>query len=107
MATGFAVFRSTAVKDPAADLTRRDKLIAAGLALLVLLLGYGRMVPQVCGAYHDDALYVITAKALAHGQGYRLINLPGAPMQTKYPILYPALLAMSGKSGPIFLIICC
>lgn len=102
MATGFAVFRSTAVKDPAADLTRRDKLIAAGLALLVLLLGYGRMVPQVCGAYHDDALYVITAKALAHGQGYRLINLPGAPLQTKYPILYPALLAMVWKVWPNF-----
>jgi|GEM_PF-566690 hypothetical protein len=100
--SGFAVIRSTAVKEPAADLRRRDKLIAAGLALLVLLLGYGRMVPQVCGAYHDDAIYVITAKALAQGLGYRLINLPQAPLQTKYPILYPALLAMVWKLWPNF-----
>ncbi len=102
LATGGALFRSTAAKEPAAALTRRDKLIAAGLALLVLLLGYERLVPQVCGAYHDDAIYVITAKALAHGLGYRLIDLPGAPLQTKYPILYPALLAMVWKLWPNF-----
>ena len=77
-------------------------MTAAGLALLVVLLGYGRMVPQVCGANHDDGIYVITAKALAQGQGYRLIDLPGAPRQTKYPILYPALLAMVWKLWPNF-----
>ncbi len=77
-------------------------LTAAGLALLVVLLGYGRMVPLVCGGYHDDGIYVITAKALAQGQGYRLIDLPGAPRQTKYPILYPALLALVWKLWPNF-----
>jgi hypothetical protein len=102
MPSGFAVCRSTAGKGHAAVLTRRDKLIAAGLALLVLLLGYGRMVPRVCGSFGDDAIYVITAKALAQGQGYRLINLHGAPLQTKYPILYPALLAMVWKLWPNF-----
>src|SRR5262249_4735789 len=47
----------------------------------------------VCGEYHDDAIYVSTAKALAEGEGYRQTFLPGAPPQTKYPPLYPALLA--------------
>ncbi|MGA7579091.1 MAG: ArnT family glycosyltransferase [Desulfobaccales bacterium] len=102
MLSGLALFRSSAVKEPAARLSRRDMLTAAGLGLLVLLLGYGRMVPQVCGGYHDDAIYVITAKALAQGQGYRLINLPGAPRQTKFPILYPALLALVWKLWPNF-----
>ena len=34
-----------------------------------------------------------TAKSLAAGTGYRHIELPGQPWQTKYPILYPAVLA--------------
>jgi hypothetical protein len=60
------------------------------------------MVVGVCGVYHDDAIYVSTAKALAEGQGYRLINLPDSPVQTKYPILYPGLLALIWKLWPRF-----
>jgi len=81
---------------------RRDKLIVAGLFFLVLVLGYWRMVPEVCGTYHDDGIYVITAKALAQGQGYRLTYLPHAPIQTKYPILYPVILAVFWKLWPTF-----
>jgi hypothetical protein len=81
---------------------QRDQLIVAGLAVLVLILGYWRMVPGVCGCFHDDGIYVITAKALAQGQGYRLTYLPDAPLQTKYPILYPALLAVIWKLWPSF-----
>ena len=47
-------------------------------------------------------IYVITAKALAQGQGYKLINLPHPLWQTKYPILYPALLAVIWKLWPTF-----
>jgi len=83
-------------------LDRRDKLIASILAAVVLVAGYWWMVAGVCGIYHDDAVYVSTAKALAEGQGYRLINLPGAPLQTKYPILYPAILAIIWKLWPSF-----
>jgi hypothetical protein len=81
---------------------RRDQLIVAGLAVLVLILGYWRMVPEICGCFHDDGIYVITAKALAQGQGYRLTYLPDSPLQTKYPILYPALLAVIWKLWPSF-----
>jgi hypothetical protein len=80
----------------------KNRVIAALLFFLVLVLGYWRMVPGVCGFFHDDAIYVITAKALAHGQGYKLIFLPHAPIQTKFPILYPALLAMIWKLWPSF-----
>ena len=50
--------------------------------------------PRAVGLWQDDAIYVCTAKALATGQGYRHIEIPGQPLQTKYPILYPALLAV-------------
>ena len=84
------------------SMSQRDKLVAVTLFVLVLILGYGRMVPEVCGNFHDDGIYVITAKALAQGQGYRLTYLPHAPLQTKYPILYPALLAAVWKLWPSF-----
>lgn len=45
------------------------------------------------GAYHDDGIYAVAAKALAEGHGYRIVSLPGAPPQTKYPVLFPWLLS--------------
>ena len=83
-------------------LGRLDYGIAVVLAIVVLILGSWRLVPRVSGVFHDDAIYVATAKALADGQGYRLINLPDAPHQTKFPILYPALLAAIWKIWPAF-----
>ncbi len=86
----------------AVPLQRRDAGVAIALVTVVLVAGAYRMVGGVCGVYHDDAIYVSTAKALAEGDGYRLINLPGAPVQTKYPILYPALLAGIWRLWPRF-----
>ncbi len=51
-----------------------------------------REMPHL-GSYHDDAVYWISAQSLAEGHGYRLPHLPENPAQTKYPPLYPALLA--------------
>src|SRR5690606_7431469 len=56
----------------------------------------------VVGNYHDDGIYVSTAKALAEDGTYRLVNLPGTPLQTKYPILYPFLLSLLWKAWPAF-----
>jgi hypothetical protein len=75
-------------------LTVRDGLAALALAVTLLFMGGERIVPGVVGSFHDDAVYAVTAKSLAEGSGYRLINFPGAPRQTKYPILYPAVLAV-------------
>ncbi|MEJ2226347.1 MAG: hypothetical protein P8X49_14555 [Syntrophobacterales bacterium] len=84
-------------------LTRRDWSLALGFFVLTVLLGAMLMVPRVTGVLIDDGIYVTTAKALATGQGYRLINLPGEPLQTKYPPIYPALLALVWNRPPIFL----
>jgi len=54
------------------------------------------------GMFHDDGIYLVTAKALATGHGYRIISLPGEIAQTKYPILFPALLAAVWKMSPQF-----
>jgi hypothetical protein len=45
------------------------------------------------GVAQDDGLYVILAKALATGQGFRFINLPGAPAGVHFPPGYPVFLA--------------
>ena len=54
------------------------------------------------GYLHDDALYQVGAKSLAQGAGYRIQSLPGQPYQTKYPPLYPILLAAIWKLDPSF-----
>ncbi|MGE0821072.1 MAG: hypothetical protein AB7G75_26155 [Candidatus Binatia bacterium] len=56
----------------------------------------------VLGLFHDEGLYVTLAKSLSEGQGLRLLNLPTAPVQTKYPILYPYLLSWAWWLNPAF-----
>ncbi len=58
-------------------------------------------MPQL-GFYHDDSIYWVSAKALASGSGYRIDSLPRQPWQTKYPPLFPALLALVWKLNPDF-----
>jgi hypothetical protein len=60
------------------------------------------MVDAGVGSFHDDGIYVANAKALAEGRGYRSINLPGAPYQTKYPPLFSSLLAVVWLVSPVF-----
>ncbi len=52
--------------------------------------------------FWDDGVYVITAKALATGHGYRFIHLPGAPAATHYPPLWPMLLSIVWRIVPAF-----
>ena len=54
------------------------------------------------GVFYDDALYTILGKAIASGEGYRYLNIPGAPPATHYPPGYPALLALLWKISPTF-----
>jgi hypothetical protein len=83
------------------------KRSAAALALLLALAPSARLawesrdMPHL-GYFHDDSIYWITAKSLADGAGYRIASLPGAPFQTKYPPLYPLLLAGVWRAAPGF-----
>lgn len=60
------------------------------------------MSPWPVGVYYDDGIYLILGKALATGEGYRYLNLPGHPAATHYPPGYPALLALLWKVAPSF-----
>jgi hypothetical protein len=73
------------------------------LALLpaVRLLWLSRDNPHL-GFYHDDGVYWVTAKSIAQGAGYRIVSLPGQPLQTKYPPLFSTLLAAAWKLNPAF-----
>lgn len=80
---------------------RRLAILAA--ILVVYVFQVERVHPVIFfGQFQDDSIYFSTAKALAHGQGYHLISFPGAPPQTKYPILYPWLLSFIWKLNPGF-----
>src|SRR6185436_3223086 len=83
---------------------RRDRewimlAIAAALTLAAALVAID---PLPVGVFYDDAQYLILAKALASGDGYRFINLPGAPAATHFPPGYPLLLALLWKLSPSF-----
>jgi hypothetical protein len=54
------------------------------------------------GVFHDDAMYVILGRALATGQGYRYLNLPGAPVASHFPPGYPLLLSLVWRVAPGF-----
>ncbi|OYV71584.1 MAG: hypothetical protein B7Z72_06610, partial [Gemmatimonadetes bacterium 21-71-4] len=74
--------------------------LIVAIAVCALAIWAGR--PYAVGVYHDDGVYVILAKALATGRGYRYLHLPGAPVAGHYPPAYPALLAMLWRVVPHF-----
>jgi len=73
---------------------------------LLALAAFGAVVaaigPWPVGVFQDDGIYVVLAKSLATGQGYRYLNIPGAPNATHYPPLFPAWLALLWKVSPSF-----
>ena len=67
--------------------------IGITLALATAYVGVAATSPVSVGLWRDDGIYVVTGAALAAGDGYRHEELASRPLQTKYPILYPALLS--------------
>src|SRR5215472_5347515 len=84
----------------------RGRIATAALFLLALapsawLAWRWRAMPQL-GLHQDDALYLVGAKSLAEGHGYRIESLPGSPFQTKYPPAVSAIMTLVWKVGPGF-----
>lgn len=86
----------------ARDALRFDQAALAILFIVVLGTAVWAAQPYPVGVYHDDGVYVVLAKALANGEGYRYLNLPGAPVATHYPPAYPLFLALFWKLSPEF-----
>jgi hypothetical protein len=93
--------RIAASSNPFFPMNRRRAVITLLFLTLIPVYWIAYRAPAV-GIFHDDGIYLVTAKALAEGKGYRIISLPSEMNQTKYPILFPALLAIIWKVFPSF-----
>lgn len=87
---------------PAIVTTTLRRWTPALAALLALAAGLFALDPSPAGVYYDDAHYVLLGRALATGEGYRYLNLPGAPFATHYPPGYPVFLALLWRIAPGF-----
>ncbi len=81
---------------------RLERLVPVALVALVMLVALLTVTPWPVGAFQDDAIYTVLAKALATGEGYRMINLPGSPHATHYPPAYPFFLSLLWRVSPSF-----
>lgn len=75
---------------------------AALTFLAALALGVFAMNTLPIGVFHDDARYLLLARSLADGTGYRFVFVPGAPAGTHFPPAFPLLLAAVWKIAPPF-----
>ena len=93
--------KATTTTDPVI-LSKNNLYIALGLFLLTIAFGLLTTAPGVIGSYHDDGIYVATAKALAEGNGYIQPNLPVTLPQTKYPPFLSYVFMLVWKIYPHF-----
>src|SRR3954466_11203431 len=92
MTTGAAALTTTASHRLARTMPAWLLPVLAGA--IVIAAGVLIVDSYVVGIAHDDGMYVILGKALATGQGYRWVHVPGAPPATHFPPGYPAVLAL-------------
>jgi hypothetical protein len=84
------------------DAATRQWLMPLLVGAAVLAVGMALVDGLPVGVTNDDGMYVILAKSLATGHGYRWLNLPGAPAATHFPPGYPAILAVLWWIAPAF-----
>ncbi len=69
---------------------------------VALALGVFAMNPLPFGAFHDDARYLLLARSIAQGTGYRFVFVPGQPAGTHFPPAFPLLLSLLWRVAPAF-----
>jgi hypothetical protein len=74
-------------------LTRHKERVFLAIIIVYVLLGIAHFQTEL-SIIGDNAQFLILGKALATGQGYHQINMPSNPVHTKYPVGFPALLAI-------------
>lgn len=82
--------------------SKRDSWCALVLAAVAVAASAMAVTTRPVGVFQDDGMYVVLARSLAEGDGYRFGNLPNAPYGTHFPPLYPLWLALLWKLGPSF-----
>ncbi len=87
--------------EPGWQSPRFRRWVGVGVALCALV--YFLRLDQVVSYYFvDDGYYITLAKALATGQGYRLINTPSGSLMPLYPPAFPVLLSIVFRLSPNF-----
>ena len=94
--------RPIVAADVAARRTAWWPVALACVGALALATGIAIVDALPVGVVADDSFYVILARALASGEGYRYLNVPGHPAATHFPPGYPALLAVLSFALPAF-----
>ena len=87
------------------DEIKKRALPWIGLSLILVMYGVSvfRFNPlDLFGSTQDDSIYFSSAKAIANQQGYILPSVPGGPVATKYPVLYPWVLSWVWRWNPSF-----
>ena len=79
----------------------------AGLAALAVGLGvaacvYWLRLDRIAGLLVDDAWYVLLGRAMARGEGFRLVSSAGTAIMPVVPPGFPAILAVIFRIGPDF-----
>ena len=79
----------------------------AGLAALAVGMGaaacvYWLRLDRIAGLVVDDAWYVLLGRALARGEGFRLVSSAATPIMPVVPPGFPAILAVIFRLGPDF-----
>jgi hypothetical protein len=72
-------------------------IISAALCLYLYAAHF-----RATGLFHDDGIYLVNAKSLDEGTGYRTSSLPESPPQTKYPPVFSLILSFLWRINPSF-----
>lgn len=78
--------------------TWRELAVVCAIVLAVVSLATLTANPHFIG--EDEGVYAALGASIATTGEYRLINLPSRPNGTKYPPVYPALLAIAWAAAP-------
>jgi len=79
-----------------------SRRVWAALVVSTVSVVYLSRLDRVAGLMVDDAWYILLAKALAGGEGYRLISSATVAIMPVVPPGFPALLAPAFAFGPAF-----
>jgi hypothetical protein len=78
---------------PSVAITRYQIIAWTGLVLVATLLVLRGFGASQLGQYADDGEYILLARSLIEADSYGLINAPGTPTATRFPFVYPMVLA--------------
>jgi hypothetical protein len=81
---------------------RKPFVLSATAIVLAILAIYVLRLDSVVGMMVDDAWYIVLAKALSNGDGFRLISSASTIIQPLYPPGFPSLLALLFWIDPAF-----